>query len=118
VLILAGLAVVLYVGLFALLSEVGSLRWRLERAVAAERSRQATMVRQMNSLSRWGNLAEVAKSRDMVRQAAGALEIEAEEPLPPERLTVTTTPQPFRAPGGGEIHRGLPSETGAGAEQQ
>lgn len=118
VLVLAGLAVVLYVGLFALLSEVGSLRWRLERAVAVERNRQATMVRQTNSLSRWGNVAEVAGQRDMVRRAAGVIEIEAQAPLPPERLTVVTTPQPFRAPGGGEVHRAFSSEAAAGAVQQ
>lgn len=116
-LFLIGVLVIAHVGFYALFSEIETLRWKLERAVTAERSRQASMTRQVNSEARWTNLEEVARQREMVQEPEGIIEIDAPAPLPQEYFTVLTTPQPFKARGEGRMEREGPTEAAAGARQ-
>jgi hypothetical protein len=93
---------------------MATLKWKLETAVSKERSRQVSMVREINCCGRWANLASVAAQRDFVTRPAGVIEIDATRPLPDERLTVLVTPQPFRSRDGWRMQHEQPSEAGVG----
>ncbi len=95
-LVLIGGLVFAWVGFQALTSELGTVEWKLKRAVAVERTRQAELVRRINFMARWSNLQQVIQKRNLVRQPQGVIELDLSRPLPVERLTALTTPQPFR----------------------
>lgn len=111
-LVIAAVVVLVYVGLLALASELGTLEWKLRREVEAQRNLQAAIVREINWRARWANLEGIIRERHLVRQPAGVIEIRPPKPLPSERLTVLTTPQPFRRPMGTGRQRPLPAQAG------
>jgi hypothetical protein len=86
-----------YVGLCATAGELGSVKYRLQQQVDAEKARRADMVRQINMLGTYGNLQPTAGADDLTDQPAGVLKVKAARALPPEKLTVLSTPQPYVA---------------------
>jgi hypothetical protein len=87
----------IYVGLCAIAGELGSVKYKLEQRVAEEQSRRADMVRQINMMGTYGKLAGTADSGKLTTKPAGVLKMKAFKPLPPERLTVLSSAQPYCA---------------------
>lgn len=86
-----------YVGLCAVAGELGSVKYRIQQRVDAQKAKRADMLRRINTMGTIADLGPTAGADDLTAQPAGVLKVKATKVLPPEQLTVLSTPQPYVA---------------------
>jgi predicted outer membrane lipoprotein len=86
-----------FVAICAITGELGSVKYNLEQQIATENSRRADMVRSINMTGTYGNLRPTAGADKLTNQPAGVLKVKGCKALPPERLSVLSSAQPYCA---------------------